>query len=348
MIVVISYPEDPHATRVIGLLEEGQHEVLLLTLSDLPGRATLSIDYDDPAAPGLEYRLDGRSIELGAVRSVWWRRPQVPDPSSVTDLDARMFTANEWNEALNGLWQLIDVPWMNPPARDDVAGRKAHQLRVAADVGLRVPRTLITSDPDRARTFIEAQGLGRTVFKTFSATHAVWRETRLVREGELETLDAVRVAPVIFQEFIPAEADLRITVVGKRIFPAAIDVRGTDYEVDFRMSLGQARTTAAELPQAVADRLHALMRRLGLVYGAIDMRRTPDGDYVFLEVNTAGEFLFVEERTEQPISRAMADWLADPTSPGGANVRSAAPRPTAVARALVGPGTTGPSGSRRS
>jgi glutathione synthase/RimK-type ligase-like ATP-grasp enzyme len=348
MIVVISYPEDPHATRVIGLLEEGQHEVLLLTLSDLPTRATLTIDYADPVAPALEYRLDGRSIDLGAVGSVWWRRPQVPDPSSVTDFDARMFTANEWNEALNGLWQLIDAPWMNPPHRDEVAGRKAHQLRVASDVGLRVPRTLITSDPDRARDFINAEGLGRTVFKTFSATHAVWRETRLVHEGELESLDAVRVAPVIFQELIPAEADLRITVVGDRIFPAAIDARGTDYEVDFRMSLGQARTAASELPEDVADRLRALMRRLGLVYGAIDMRRTPDGDHVFLEVNTAGEFLFVEERTEQPISRAIADWLADPASPDGASVRSVAPRLTAEARTPVGPGTTASSGSRPS
>ncbi len=348
MIVVISYPEDPHASRVIGLLEEGQHEVLLLTLSDLPGRATLTIDYEDPVAPRLEYRLEGRPIDLGALRSVWWRRPQVPDPSSVTDFDARMFTTNEWNEALNGLWQLIDAPWMNPPHRDEVAGRKAHQLRVAAEVGLRVPRTLITSDPDRARAFIESHGIGRTIFKTFSATHAVWRETRLVREGELESLDAVRLAPVIFQEFIPAEADLRITVVGNRIFPAAIDARGTDYEVDFRMSLGQARTAAAELPQAIADRLRTLMRRLGLVYGAIDMRRTPDGEYVFLEVNTAGEFLFVEERTEQQISRAIADWLADPADPDGTPVRSAAPRPSAAARTPVGPGTTGSSGNRRS
>ena len=57
------------------------------------------------------------------------------------------------------------------------------------------------------------------------------------------------------------------------------------------------------------------MRRLGLVYGAMDLRRTPDGDHVFLEVNTAGEFLFVEERTGQPISRAIADWLASTRRP---------------------------------
>jgi glutathione synthase/RimK-type ligase-like ATP-grasp enzyme len=54
------------------------------------------------------------------------------------------------------------------------------------------------------------------------------------------------------------------------------------------------------------------MKHLGLVYGAIDLRRTPEGEYVFLEVNTAGEFLFIEERTGQQISKALAEWLARP------------------------------------
>jgi len=313
VILVISHPGDPHAARVVGLLRAEGHEVLLLDLSALPGRAALTIDYANPCRPSLEYRpAEGPPVDLGRVTAVWWRRPQVADVSDVPDFDARMFTANEWNEAINGLWLLLDVPWCNPPGRDELAGRKAWQLRVAAETGLTVPRTLITSDPDRARSFIETQGLGRTIFKTFSATHQVWRETRLVREEELSMLAAVRMAPVIFQEYIEAEADLRVTIVGDRIFPAAIDARATDYPVDFRMALGQARTTPTDLPAAVVERLRALMERLGLVYGAIDLRRTPAGEHVFLEVNTAGEFLFIEERTGQPITRAMADWLVRP------------------------------------
>ena len=47
------------------------------------------------------------------------------------------------------------------------------------------------------------------------------------------------------------------------------------------------------------------MRALGLVDGASDFRRTPEGDYVFLKVNPAGEWRFVEERTGQPITRAV-------------------------------------------
>jgi glutathione synthase/RimK-type ligase-like ATP-grasp enzyme len=138
----------------------------------------------------------------------------------------------------------------------------------------------------------------------------VWRETRLLREEDIAHLETVRLAPVIFQEYVPAEVDLRITVVGDRLFPAAIYSQSTDYPVDFRMSLGQAAVSTAVLPQEIDMKLRELINRLGLLYGAIDMRRTPSGEHVFLEVNTAGEFLFIEERTGQEITKALADLLA--------------------------------------
>jgi glutathione synthase/RimK-type ligase-like ATP-grasp enzyme len=54
-----------------------------------------------------------------------------------------------------------------------------------------------------------------------------------------------------------------------------------------------------------------IMRALGLVYGAIDMRLTPDGRYVFIEVNPAGQWLFIEERTGQKITDALAAKLME-------------------------------------
>jgi glutathione synthase/RimK-type ligase-like ATP-grasp enzyme len=313
VIVIISHPNDPHAARVMELLRADGEPVLLLDISDLPARASLSVEYRNGGVGRIDYRTDSAGVwDLTRARSVWWRRPQAPDLHAVSDAHVLAFTHNEWQEAINGLWQLIGAPWMNPPAKDEVAGRKALQLKLASGLGLRIPRTLITSNPGEARAFVNAQGLGRTIFKTFSCTHNIWRETRLVGREELEKLEQVRLAPVIFQEYIEAAADLRVTVVGRKIYAASICARETDYPVDFRMSLGQARTEAAELPPPVAEKLLALMDRLGLVYGAIDLRRTPEGDHVFLEVNTAGEFLFVEERTGQPIARAVADWLARP------------------------------------
>ncbi len=311
MIAVVSYPDDPHAQAVMSHLRDAGAPAVLLDLADLPERATLTMRYENGGRPRLEYRREGEpTLDLQSVRTVWWRRPRVPEPASITDPEALLFAANEWQEAINGLWQLLDARWVNHPIRDEVAARKALQLRVAAEVGLTVPRTLVTSDPDEARTFIDGRGDAATVFKTFSCTHEIWRETRLIRADELPLLDTVRLAPVIFQEYVPAGVDLRITIVGGRLFAAAIHSQETDYEVDFRMSLGQAEVEATTLPAEVEEGLLALMGRLGLLYGAVDMRRTPTGEYVFFEVNTAGEFLFVEELTGQPIARNLAELLA--------------------------------------
>jgi glutathione synthase/RimK-type ligase-like ATP-grasp enzyme len=128
----------------------------------------------------------------------------------------------------------------------------------------------------------------------------------------------VQLAPVIFQEFVPAGLDLRITAVGGSLFAAAIRPEDGETRVDFRMRVGRSSMAAFDLPDAIARKLRALMDRLGLVYGAIDMRVTPQGEYYFLEVNTAGEFLFVEDRTALPISQAVAEWLAQPRPAAGA------------------------------
>ena len=185
---------------------------------------TLSLTYG--AASPSEWRVvdtDGRLIRLDAVDAVWWRRPQTFGlDDRVTRSSHRSFALNEAYEAFAGLWQALNVFWINHPTRDEIAARKALQLRVASDVGLETPATLITNNPADARAFIEARGIGRGDYKTFSATAQEWRETRLVKAEELELLEYVRHAPVIFQEYIPATVDLRITVVGEEIFPAAI------------------------------------------------------------------------------------------------------------------------------
>lgn len=314
MIVVISHPADLHAQRVIGALRARGREVTLLDLADFPESATLSID---PTGRGkATLRHTAGSVDLSAATAVWWRRPQQVVLDAIGDTDARGFAYGEWHEAIHGAYQLMRCPWMNPVHADEVASHKALQLVVAPQVGLRVPETLMTSEEREAREFVarqEARG-SRAIYKIFAATHQVWRETRLVGPADLAHLSSLRLAPVIFQEFIPAVADIRVTLVGDRIFAMAIS---GGPEVDFRLGLGQARTTAFDLPEGVAASLRALMDHFGLAYGAVDLRLTPEGELVFLEINPAGEFLFVEAGAGHPVTEAVADWLSDPVTQTG-------------------------------
>jgi glutathione synthase/RimK-type ligase-like ATP-grasp enzyme len=62
----------------------------------------------------------------------------------------------------------------------------------------------------------------------------------------------------------------------------------------------------------VEDQILTLQRRLGLIYSAFDLVRTPQGEYVFLETNPFGQWLWIEDLTGLPISKAIADFLAAP------------------------------------
>ena len=319
MILIVSSLADDHTVAVLDRLAERDADVRLLDLSAFPTALGLAVDYHPDGGYGYRIADAAEEVDLSEVNAVWWRRPQPfeLDPSVVDPVD-RQFAYTECSQAVNGLFHVLDAAWMNDPTLDTVAGHKLYQLRVAGEAGLEVPRTRVTNDPASARAFAEETGSDGTVYKAFIAQPEAWRETRVLTPEEAAHLDDVALAPVIFQEYVPADVDLRITVVGEEVFAVAIDASDTDYPTDYRMNVGEARVEPHDLPTAVRERLRAFMDRLGLVYGAIDMRLTPDGRYVFLEVNPSGLWLFVEEPTGLPITDAVVDWfLAHDAVPAG-------------------------------
>ena len=284
----------------------------LLDLSSFPERAQLSLNYRDGNAPDHRIREGSNpDLALSDCGVVWWRRPQpFQVHAEISNGAYRHFALSEAEEAFAGLWLALDTFWVNQPIRDQAAARKVYQLRLAQDVGLETPVTLVTNSPEDALAFVRERGPERTIYKAFSASVQHWRETRLLKPEELKLLDNVKFAPLIFQEYVPAQVDLRITIMGEDVFAAAIHSQDTSYAVDFRIDMDAARVETFELPSDVLARLQLLMDRLGLVYGAIDMRLTPDGRYVFLEINPAGQWLFIEQRTDQPMTETFARLLA--------------------------------------
>jgi glutathione synthase/RimK-type ligase-like ATP-grasp enzyme len=306
VILIVSWPGDDHARAVLAQLAELDAPTALVDLARFPTEIGLAARFERGR---WRYRLD--DLSLGDVDVVWWRRPRpFALHPEIAEGEYARFAYGECIEAFAGLWQSLDAQWINHPTAEQVAAHKLYQLRVAAEVGLEIPRTLITNDPVEVQRFVDDHGARGVAYKTFLPAEHDWRETRILGAGELRELAAVRYAPVIFQEYVALTLDLRITVIGPEIIAAAVHPRAGGYEADYRMDLESARVEPFALPREVARRIEELMRRLGLVYGAIDMRRTPDGRFVFLEINPSGEWRFIEERSGQAITAAFAARLA--------------------------------------
>jgi MvdC family ATP-grasp ribosomal peptide maturase len=256
----------------------------------------------------------GEELSTEEVRAVWARKLWTPRMDADLDERFREMCVRESTAALEGfLDALHDARWVNDLRRERAAENKQRQLRVAARAGLRVPRTLVTNDPAAARQFfVETEG--RMVAKllrplTVSMKAApVFVYTSLVREEDLADAEALRHSPMVFQELIPKAFELRVAWVAGEAFAGALDARGTSRgRTDWRQATpGECSWRKAELPADVSRGLHALMSELGLVFGAVDLIRTPAGEYVFLEVNPGGEWGMLERDLSLPVSESIA------------------------------------------
>ncbi|WP_454043865.1 MvdC/MvdD family ATP grasp protein [Cellulosimicrobium sp. Marseille-Q8652] len=310
MILVVSFPDDDHTAVVVERLRALGHEVVVLDTSTLGTTSSLELTYGTGEPAGMRLVADGVEHDLRGATTGWWRRLRglPPDPS-ITDPAAAGFASSELAEVFEGVVASLPLRWVNDPRSDADAHHKPWQWAVAADLGLALPRTVVTRDPARAHEFVAAAGPGHVVTKAFIARLDAWRETHVLEADDVERLDQVRFAPTILQEYVPG-VDLRVTMVDGEAFTTEIDATATSLPSDMRMVLDEATVRPVTLPATVLGQVRALMDRLGLVYGAVDLRRRPSGEHVFFEVNPAGLWLFCEHLTGLPVTDAVVEALA--------------------------------------
>lgn len=140
--------------------------------------------------------------------------------------------------------------------------------------------------------------------------------TNKITPKYLEQIELIKMSPAIFQEIIPKSCELRITVVGDKIFPVKIYSQEDEFTaLDWRKkpSLNDfnVKMEPVGLPSSVEKSIYSLMNKLSLQFGCIDMIVTPNGDYVFLEINPNGQWYFVQLKTGVEIAKSIADLLTN-------------------------------------
>jgi MvdD pre-ATP grasp domain len=305
-VLIVAPPGDAHALVVAGRIEARGHEAIIWDSARLPhtDRLTLHVSRTGSAAI-LESSACG-TLNLGDLTSIWWRRPLAASiPSSVSDDFVRAYCRGESEQLLSGVLSGLAVPVYNNPDSEEAAARKPYQLKVAADVGLCVPRTVMTSSPEAIRA-LAAEGEPRgLVFKAFRSPVGSACATQRFLPSHLEQLELLDHAPVIFQDLVEPNVDIRASVIGGRIFAVESRSPRLDWRTDATVSW-----THHELPEHIKEKVLTLMARLGLRLGHLDFRVDHGGRYVFFEVNPSGQFLFLEVDDERlQVTAALADYL---------------------------------------
>ncbi|SMD23133.1 ATP-grasp ribosomal peptide maturase [Lentzea albidocapillata] len=310
-VLVLAADRDPTADRVIRTLYERDVPHVRFDTARFPLEAAIDAELRQGRWTG-RLRTNGKIVALEELRSIWYRSPgafEFPGTLSATE---RQWATTESKLGLGGVLAALPVCWVNHPARNADAAYKPVQLVTAARCGLQVADTLVTNEPEAVRRF--ACG-GEVVTKAFGSP-SIREEgvrkvtfTALVTESDLADLRGIEVSAHQFQRWVPKLCEARVIVVGDRLFAAAIHARTEETRVDWRNDYSALRYERIEPPAQVTNGVRGYCAALGLVYGAFDFVIRPDGAWVFLECNAGGQYGWIEDEIEAPISEAIADVL---------------------------------------
>jgi glutathione synthase/RimK-type ligase-like ATP-grasp enzyme len=321
LIGIYSRPDDDHLPRVLAALQKRRFPVLCFDRSDFPQSLHLVARLDSELAGWQgEMVYQGRRYRLDDFRSIWYRRPSrtYTFVSGLSEAE-HQYARAEAQRGFEGILRSCSCLWVSHPDAIRAAEWKPKQLLYARRLGLRVPKTLITTDPQAALHFFD-ECQGEVVYKPLSQgvprpkVGEVWQgavyTTKLTRVALQAHLSAIALTATQFQEYIAKAFELRLNVIGPRVFAAEIHSQHSERaKIDFRLGYQDLRYRIHTLPACIEDACKRLVRLFKLQFAALDLLVTPDGQYVFVDLNSNGQWGWIEQQTGLPLTEALVDLL---------------------------------------
>lgn len=330
-VLIITNDHDEHADAVIEELHRRDVPVFRFHPEDFPDAYSISMEIRDGRIDG-EIRSEHHRVAFRDICAAWYRRSRrlFAPPPTLNPLygDVENFVRMQASFTVNALYGSLQTLWIGHPFTLRRAEIKPLQLVEAHKAGLATPATLFSNDPARAAAFVEALGEAECAIKPLVAVRADdTAGARLPLTTTLpkgHALDSVALAPTTFQPYIDKAYELRCVVMGERIFAAKLDSQaGEVTRQDWRA--GDLQHETFELPAPVAAALRRLVRSFDINFASIDLIVTPAGEYVFLDLNPNGQWLWLELELGLPLVASMADLLTSASSGAERTATAVAP-----------------------
>lgn len=265
----------------------------------------------NPLSNAVEIRDTFSHICIDSVSVAYFRRPALSQPKDIHGA-YRNYVWVEWNAFLQVLYASIGDRWFSHPNDILLAEDKPRQLRLARNIGFNIPETIITNDIEAVQELKEkftlvAKPLKQTLVEAEDFEKVIF--TSSIDSLADKDRESISICPVIFQRLIPKATDVRVTVVGGRVFAVAIhSQKWEETKVDWRRgSNPHLHHEVMDLPEDVADKCVRIVQSQSLRFGAIDLVQDPEGRFWFLECNPNGQWAWIENRTGLPIAAAITD-----------------------------------------
>lgn len=311
-VLVVGQTNDPHISTVINHLKKHHVVVHFFNAHKLDSNLIQFFLNNSQS----HIKINDMSVDLTEIDSVWWRfKPSFFTKKQNSQGILRTeFVKREWAGIMDSLTVFTNnAKWINPRQADLLSRNKPAQLFIAKKIGFDIPNTLISNYSKHIKKFVK-QNHDDCIYKVLSwyielPDKAVF--TSRVNSSHLKNnSDSIKIAPGIFQNRLDKNFELRITTVGEDIFPVKIDSQElADTKLDWRHNQLELKYSLFKLPNRIEQMIKKMNKKFGLVFAAYDFVVTPSGEYFFLEVNPAGQWLWIEKKLNIPISKTLSSLL---------------------------------------
>ncbi len=316
MILLVTNKDDITTDFIVNRLNKEERDYYRFNTEEIVSNVDVNFDFENNDF-FLFDRKKGTNVDLSRVKSVYFRRPKLPEIhyQSATEGENN-FILNEVTFLLEGLYKILESKfWISSVFAIREAENKIYQLCLAKKMGFKTPFSLITSIKENAETFVNRNK--SCIIKPIKSGLINDKEgskivfTNILKEQHKESLERVRHCPSFFQNRIEKMADIRVTVVGKKVFPAKIITQNAgEHQTDWRqVSPEKVNYEKIKLPTDLKNKCVQLTKNLGLQFGAIDFILDTKNEFFFLEINPNGQWAWIEKRLGIDISGAIIDLL---------------------------------------
>lgn len=293
---IVGSPGDPHVVEVEGVIRGLGRLVRVLDVMSLE---------DQPESWGPDIPADAES--RGWIRRLappTWRLGVVSHSH-----DAAIRGA--WMTRLTGMLLASDRRWLTDLPVLLRAESKMFQLQRARHLGIRIPRTVVSTQLTDALALgprVVVKPLGPASFVEDGETMVV--PAQVMEVAALAQADA-SAAPFMYQEVVVARAHLRVVTVQESAWVARLDADGLP--LDWR-TVDSAHASFRSVPggvEEVSSQALTLAGSCGVGFSSQDWIEEPDGSLTFLDLNPSGQWLFLPTETSGPATQAIGHFLVN-------------------------------------
>ena len=322
-ILIVTNKEDIHPTSVIDLLIEKDipyfrlNTEALMTDYDFSWRfqSGCNIDFE------IRDRTNGKILYGNEIHSIWYRRPQEPKLLYHVNAEIDKHNSEECKMFYSYLmYYLSDIYSIGNHFYDKYASSKLVQLRNAIELGMKVPATCFSNTKTDLCTF--AGKYGDIILKPLRNFNVYYddEQSYTLYTTKLKSKDLVTQPEESFtqtvsfcENYVDKKYEVRVTVMGNQIFSCKLDSQSQDEntgKIDWRQGYDyNLRHERIDIPDEIDRFCRSYLRKLHLHFGCFDFIVTPQDEYVFLECNPNGQWGWIEDELNLPMSEAMVNCL---------------------------------------